>query len=75
LGPLAPALLNVLVLRRAGQTMQITLFESAMGPQIGDAIIAIQHGINPVLVTLMVGIGIISSFLTLPAWWWALSAI
>ncbi|MGA3003444.1 MAG: hypothetical protein ABSE20_17155 [Acetobacteraceae bacterium] len=55
--------------------MQITLFESAMGPQIGDAIIAIQHGINPVLVTLMVGIGIISSFLTLPAWWWALSAI
>jgi len=75
LGPLALALLYVLVLRRAGETTQITLFESAMGPHIGGAIVAIQHGLNPVLVTLMVGIGITLSFLTLPMWWWALSAI
>jgi predicted permease len=34
-----------------------------------------KHGLNPVLVTLMVGIGITLSFLTLPMWWWALSAI
>jgi predicted permease len=75
LGPLAIALLYVLVLRREGETTRITLFESAMGPQIGGAIVAIQHGLNPQLVTLMVGIGILLSFLTLPAWWWVLSTV
>jgi predicted permease len=75
LGPLALLLVYVLVLHRAGETTRITLFEAAMGPQIGGAIVAIQHGLNPVLVTLMVGIGITLSFLTLPVWWWALSAI
>jgi predicted permease len=75
LGPLALALLYVLVLGRAGETTQITLFESAMGPQIGGAIVATQYGLDPILVTLMVGIGIALSFLTLPVWWWVLSAI
>jgi predicted permease len=55
--------------------MRITLFEAAMGPQIGGAIVAIQHGLNPPLITLMVGIGIILSFVTLPAWWYALQTL
>ena len=75
LGPLALALLYVVVLGRAGETTQITLFESAMGPQIGGAIVATQYGLDPILVTLMVGIGITLSFLTLPIWWWVLSAV
>ena len=43
-----------------------------MGPQIGGAIVAIQYGLNPALVSLMVGMGITASFVTLPIWWYAL---
>jgi predicted permease len=75
LGPLVLALFYVGVLHRAGETTQITLFESAMGPQIGGAIVAIQYGLNPALVTLMVGVGIALSFLTLPLWWLGLASI
>jgi malate permease and related proteins len=68
---LAPAVLAVLYSSVLGQTEEITrvtLFEAAMGPQIGGAIVAIQHGLNPPLVSLMVGLGISLSFLTLPLW-------
>jgi predicted permease len=72
LAPLLLAILYIGVMRVSGEVIRITLFEAAMGPQIGGAIVAIQHGLNPPLITLMVGIGIILSFLTLPAWWYAL---
>jgi predicted permease len=68
----APALLMVVyyaALGWRGQDMRITLFESAMGPQIGGAIVALQHNLNPPLVTQMVGLGIVFSFATLPVWW------
>ena len=44
----------------------MTIFEAAMAPQIGAAIVAMEHKLDPPLVTLMVGIGIPLSFLTLP---------
>jgi malate permease and related proteins len=69
------AVLYVGVLRMTGELMRVTVFEAAMGPQIGGAIVAIQHGLNPPLITLMVGIGITLSFLTLPLWWYALQMI
>jgi malate permease and related proteins len=47
----------------------VTIFEAAMAPQIGAAIVAMEHKLDPQLVTLMVGIGIPLSFLTLPLWW------
>ncbi|HKM71481.1 MAG TPA: AEC family transporter [Stellaceae bacterium] len=75
---IAPLLLTVLyvgVLRATGRVVQVTLFESAMGPQIGGSIIAIQYGLNPPLVTLMVGIGIALSFLTAPMWWYLLASV
>jgi malate permease and related proteins len=62
-------------MRPTGEAIRITLFEAAMGPQIGGAIVAIQHGLNPPLITLMVGVGITLSFLTLPMWWYALQAL
>jgi malate permease and related proteins len=46
-----------------------------MGPQIGGSIIAIHYGLNPPLVTLMVGIGISLSFLTAPIWWYLLASV
>lgn len=75
LAPLALALLYVGVLRAAGSIVRITLFEAAMGPMIGGAIVGIQHGLDPPLITLMVGVGITLSFLILPLWWYALQAV
>lgn len=75
LGPLLLAMLYVGMLGQAGETLQVTLFEAAMAPQIGASIIAIQHGLNPPLVTLMVGIGTLLSFVTLPVWWTLLAAL
>ena len=75
LGPGLLALLYVGLLSRHGETAQVTLFEAAMGPQIGGAIVAMQYGLNPALITLMVGIGIALSFLTLPLWYVAMAAV
>lgn len=74
----APLLLAVLYLKlfaMTGTITQVTLFEAAMGPQIGGAIVATQYGLDPPLVTLMVGIGSVVAFLTLPIWWYALQAL
>ncbi len=75
MAPFILALLYVEVLRGTGDIVRVTLFESAMGPQIGGAIVATQNGLNPPLISLMVGIGITLSFLTLPLWWYALQFV
>jgi predicted permease len=72
LGPALIALLYLGILAKGGPMTQVTLFEAAMGPQIGGGIVAIQYGFNPALVTLMVTIGITLSFVTLPLWYLAL---
>ncbi len=75
---LGPALIFVLlteVLGAGGRIAQITIFESAMGPQIGGSIVALKHGLDRPLVILMVGIGIPLSFATLPLWWWLLQGV
>src|SRR5215470_15183638 len=69
---LAPAIIALLfagLLGGRGETVQITIFEAAMAPQIGAAIVAMDHDLDPALVTLMVGIGTPLSFLTVPLWW------
>ena len=75
---IALVLLAVIYLKLLGATgtiAHVTLFEAAMGPQIGGAIVATQYGLDPPLVTLMVGIGSVAAFLTLPLWWYALQAV
>jgi predicted permease len=75
---LAPALILLLfagVLRAKGQVLDVTVFEAAMGPMIGASIVAIDHELDPPLLTLMVGIGIPLSFLTLPLWWHLLNLL
>lgn len=57
------------------RTTKITVFESAMGPMLGGAIVAVEHKLNPELVALMVGIGIPLSFLTLPVWFQVLERL
>lgn len=72
----APALIMLLfagVLGAKGQVLSVTVFEAAMAPMIGASIVAIDHELDPPLLTLMVGAGIPLSFLTLPVWWQLLS--
>ena len=66
------AFLYFSILGTTEEVTRVTLFEAAMGPQIGGAIVAVQHGLNPPLVSLMVGVGISFSFFTLPLWSYAL---
>jgi predicted permease len=69
---LAPALLAAFffgVTGFADGTTRVTILEAAMGPQIGGSIVAIQYGLNPTLVTLMVGTGTVLAFMTALCWW------
>jgi hypothetical protein len=74
-GPALVMLVYVGWLRAAGNVVQITLFEAAMGPMIGASIVVIQHQLNPPLITLLVGFGITASFLSLPLWWYVLQGV
>jgi predicted permease len=74
-GPLLITLIYVGVLARSDETTRVTLFEAAMGPMIGGSIVAIQHGLSPPLTTLMVGVGIVLSFITLPLWYLGLASL
>jgi malate permease and related proteins len=69
----APLLILVLyagLIGLRGRTTEVTLlFEAAMPPQIGGSIVAIQYGLDARLISLMVGIGAVAAFLTLPVWW------
>jgi malate permease and related proteins len=58
-----------------GPVIQVPVFEAAMAPMIGASIVAMDHELDPPLVTLMIGIGIPLSFLTLPAWWYLLTLV
>jgi predicted permease len=72
---MGPAMIMALFtggLGAGGSAIQVTIFEAAMAPMIGASIIALEHKLDPPLVTLMVGIGIPLSFLTLPLWWYVL---
>ncbi|HET6184106.1 MAG TPA: AEC family transporter [Acetobacteraceae bacterium] len=71
--PAAIALLYVGLLQMSGTHVRATVLEAGMGPQIGAAIVASQYGLAPELVTLMVGVGTLLAFLTLPCWWALLS--
>jgi malate permease and related proteins len=58
-----------------GPVTQVTVFEAAMAPMIGASIVAMDHDLDPPLVTLMLGVGIPLSFLTLPVWWYLLTLV
>jgi malate permease and related proteins len=74
----APALIALLfvgVFGARGEAIQIAIFEAAMAPQIGASIVAMEHDLDPPLVTLMVGVGIPLSLVSLPAWWYVLQPL
>ena len=73
LAPLIVLGLFVFVLGGSGKVLQITIFEAAMGPMITAAIVAMDHDLNRPLATMMLGIGIPVSFVTLPLWAYLIS--
>lgn len=75
LGPAVVLLVLAGLLGETGTVIRVTVFEAAMGSMIGAAIVAMDHDLDPSLVTLMVGLGIPLSFLTLPCWWWVLERL
>jgi malate permease and related proteins len=74
-GPAALVSLFVAIASVDTDHTRIIFFEAAMAPMIGAAIVATEYRLDPPLTTLMVGIGIPLSFLTVPAWWYVLGML
>lgn len=70
---LIPAVIFILfgyVFRLDSFVFKISVIETAMAPMITGSIIAISHNLEPKLASLLVGIGIPLSFLTIGFWYW-----
>lgn len=74
---LAPSLvlLLALVLNSSGNLAQISVFEASMSPHITASLLASQYNMNPRYCSLVVGVGIILSFITSACWYFFLPAV
>jgi len=75
---LAPALVAVLFAGLGGlrgEAVRVTILEAAMAPMITAAIVADEHGLDPELSSLMVGVGAPLSLLSVPLWAKVLAAL
>lgn len=66
-------LLYKIILGGKGLAVDVSVMESAMAPMITGAILASNYGLKPKLSSMMVGIGIPLSFLTLAFWYFILN--
>ncbi|RZS95802.1 AEC family transporter [Cecembia calidifontis] len=71
--PLVILLLFKYLFQLEGLLLQVSVIEAAMAPMITGSIIAISHDLEPKLASLLVGVGIPLSFLTIAAWYWILA--
>lgn len=58
------------LLGQIGTMIRVTVFQPATGSKIRTAIVAMDQYHDPSLLTLMVGLGILLSFLLPSDWWW-----
>lgn len=68
---LVPAFMSVLylvLLPHQGRVTEVTVVESAMAPMITAGILASDSKLDPELSSLMVGVGILLSLVTVPLW-------
>lgn len=65
-------LLLVLALGMKGDIPRITIFEAAMPALVSSAVVAEVYGLNVRLATLLVGFGILFSFISCSFWWFIL---
>lgn len=73
---LTPALFYLLYIQvfgLKGIPIQVSILESAMAPMVTATVLASSHGLKPNLSSMMIGIGIPISFLSLAFWYWILS--
>jgi predicted permease len=63
------------VFNQSGIPFEVSVMEAAMAPMITAAIVSSSYGLKPKLSSMMVGIGIPISFLTLAFWYWILQTI
>ena len=71
--PLFFVILYKILLHGKGLVVDVSIMESAMAPMITGAILASNYGLKPKLSSMMVGIGIPLSFLTLTFWYFILN--
>ncbi|RZK15348.1 MAG: AEC family transporter, partial [Pedobacter sp.] len=72
LAPLS-ILIIALLLGMSGMIAKITIFEMAMPTLLTAGVVADQYNLNPKVSNLVVGIGILLSFITTGIWWLVLS--
>lgn len=75
LGPLLVLFILVTVFDMRGTIAQITVFEVAMAPMVGASIVAMENDLDPQLATLLVGLGVPLSFVTLAVWYQVLGGL
>ena len=57
----------------SGLMIDVSIMEAAMAPMITGTILASSYGLKPKLASMMIGIGIPLSFLTIAFWYWILN--
>ncbi|HEX4872247.1 MAG TPA: AEC family transporter [Nevskiaceae bacterium] len=72
LAPLAVWALALASGSAGGLPATVGVLQAAQGPMITAGILAASHRLDPPLVTLVVGLGILLSFASVPLWFWAL---
>ncbi len=74
---IAPTLVLLLAfaLKLKGPVAQITIFEASMASLLTSGMVADEYNLNPPLSNLIIGLGIIISFITTIFWWWLLRFI
>ena len=75
IAPVLMALLYFGVLGQVDMVSRVTVFEAAMGPMITGGIVAVSYDLRPRLATSVVGVGIALSFVTLPVWYFVITAL
>ena len=67
-------LFYIVIFNQSGLAIDVSVMESAMAPMITASVIATSNGLKPKLSSMMIGIGIPLSFVTLAFWYWILNA-
>lgn len=68
-------LLLALLLKLKGPVAQITIFEASMASLLTSGMVVDEYNLNPTLSNLIIGVGIVLSFITTFFWWWILRFI
>lgn len=65
-------LLYKIILKQEGLSIDVSITEAAMAPMITASVLATNYGLKPKLSSMMIGVGIPLSFVTLGFWYWIL---